>query len=136
MDVLTFQGDFTALTGMTVSQQRPGLVHHSAVAAVQHNLATPAFQPFRLNGTAVVHHRVQQHVLTFRRQVHLPVSGRYQPPVLHQGIHHAAVHRHRRQTAVIQLQGDRLPGCQHRFSTRGGDGAAVADPLTGEHDVA
>ena len=135
VDILPLQGNFSALTCKAVSQQSARLTHHPAVAAVQDNLPPAALQPFRLDGAAVVHHRVHQHVPTLRRQVHLPVGGRYQSTILHQSTYYAAVHQHRRQTAVIQLQGDRFACRQHRFPRRGGYCTAVADALTGEHDI-
>ncbi|HAF2376707.1 TPA: hypothetical protein G8N99_005304, partial [Salmonella enterica] len=75
MDVLTFNGNFSARPCVTVSQQLSGLVHHPAVAAVKHDFTTTALQPFCFNGATVIHHRVQQHVLTPGRQEYLPVGG-------------------------------------------------------------
>ncbi|HFE7435077.1 TPA: hypothetical protein ACF99E_005178, partial [Salmonella enterica subsp. enterica serovar Newport] len=70
MDILTFHRDFSARTCVAVSQQLSGLVHHPAVATVQHNFTAMTGQATRFHCAGVIHHRVQQHVLTARRQVH------------------------------------------------------------------
>ncbi|CUI80798.1 Uncharacterised protein [Achromobacter xylosoxidans] len=136
VDIPTLNGDFAALSGRAIGQQAPRLAHHAAVATVQHDLAAAAFQSCRLDGAAIVHHRVQQHIPTTRRQVDLTVGCRDQTGIFHQGVHDATADRHRHQPGVVQLQGDLVRCRQHGLARWRGDSAAVLHLSAGQHDVA
>ena len=134
--VLTLHHNLTAFTGRVVCLQAAAQVHHATVAAVQHNVTVPTVHAAGFHHTAHVQHRVHQHIPAVCRQEHLTVTGADQTAVLHQGVHHIPGYLYRCQATIVQLQRYALGRRQYSLTVRGADGAAVADPVGCQHNIA
>ena len=135
-NVLSLYHHLATMAGGVICTQLTGEVNYPAVTTIQNNITVLAAHAPGFHHTGHVQHRVQQHILTQCRQVHLTVCSTDQPPIFHQGIHHLSAYLNGCQTRIIQLQRDPFTGSQHRLPARGTNGAAVADFIRRQHDVA
>ena len=134
-NVLPLHDNFAALTGRIVCLQGTAQVHHTTVAAVQHNVTVLTVHTAGFHHAAHVQHRIHQHIPAVCRQVNLTIPGANQSTVFHQGVNHIPAHLHGSQTAIVQLQRDAFACRQNGLPSRRADGTAVADLICCQYDI-